>query len=32
MGFKYKLKEVELGDIKVEKGVKSTVTDIQNVI
>lgn len=28
MAFKYKLKEVELGDIKVEKGVKSTVTDI----
>jgi hypothetical protein len=28
MAYKYKLKEVEVGDIKVDNGVKSTVTDI----
>ena len=28
MGYKYKLKEVEVGDVKISKGVKSTVTDI----
>ena len=28
MGYKYKLKEFEVGDVKVKDGVKSTVTDI----
>ena len=28
MGLKYKLKELELGDIKVDNGVKSVVTDV----
>ena len=28
MAYKYKLKEVEVGDVKVDNGVKSTVTDI----
>lgn len=28
MGYKYKLKELEVGDVKVEKGVKSTVKSI----
>ena len=28
MGFKYKLKEIKIGDVKVENGVKSIVTDI----
>jgi len=28
MAFKYKLKEIKVGDTKIEKGVKSTVTDI----
>jgi hypothetical protein len=28
MGYKYKLKEFEVGDIKVDNGTKSTVTDI----
>ena len=29
MAFKYKLKEFEVGDVKVKDGVKSTVTDIE---
>tara|TARA_B110000495_G_scaffold185960_1_gene184114 strand:- start:12 stop:587 length:576 start_codon:yes stop_codon:yes gene_type:complete len=28
MGYKYKLKEFEVGDVKVDNGTKSTVTDI----
>ena len=28
MGYKYKLKEFEVGDVKVKDGVKSTITDI----
>jgi len=28
MAYKYKLKEIEVGDVKVKDGVKSTVTDI----
>ncbi len=28
MAYKYKLKEIEVGDVKVDNGVKSTVTDI----
>ena len=28
MAYKYKLKEIEVGDVKVDDGVKSTVTDI----
>ena len=27
MGYKYKIKEIEVGDIKVTGGVKSVVTD-----
>ena len=28
MGYKYKLKEIEVGDVKIDNGTKSTVTDI----
>jgi len=28
MAYKYKLKEVEVGDVKIDNGVKSTVTNI----
>jgi len=28
MAFKYKLKEIEVGDVKIDNGTKSTVTDI----
>ena len=30
MGYKYKLKEFEVGDVKVDNGTKSTVTDIDS--
>jgi len=31
MAYKYKLKEFEVGDVKVDNGIKSTVTDIDDV-
>tara|TARA_Y100000385_G_scaffold195437_1_gene202299 strand:- start:236 stop:847 length:612 start_codon:yes stop_codon:yes gene_type:complete len=31
MAYKYKLKEFEVGDIKVDNGIKSTVTDVDDV-
>jgi len=31
MAYKYKLKEFEVGDVKVNNGVKSTVTNVNDV-